>query len=89
MGLNRVDSLATGTRQQCTLHALSCFDIVSCLNSTLGSIVTDDITVPKGQTLYCHGDTASILYMVKSSEFKIMPPLSGHDAYISGISNAR
>ena len=89
MGLNRVDSAATGTRQECTLHALSLFDIVGCLNSTLGSIVADDITVPKGQTLYCHGDTASILYMVKSNEFKIMPPRWGHDAHISGISNAR
>ena len=80
-----MDSVTTGRCQQCALHALCLPGIVGCLNSTLGSLVADDITVPKGQTLYCHGDTASNLYVVKSGGFKIMTPLCGHDAHISGF----
>lgn len=87
--LMQVDSVATGLSHQCALHALFLSDIVGCLNSTLGSIITDDVTVSKGQTPYCHGDTASNLYMVKSSGSKMMTPLCGHNAHISGISNAR
>ena len=68
----RMDSVTTGRCQQCALHALCLPGIVGCLNSTLGSLVADDITVPKGQTLYCHGDTANNLYVVKSGGFKIM-----------------
>ena len=87
--LMRMDSVATGIYQQCALHALCIPGIVSRLNSTLGSIVANDITVPKGQTLYSHGDVASNLYIVKNSGFKIMTPPSVHDAHLSGISNAR
>ena len=87
--LMRIDSRATGLSHQCALHALFLFETVGCLNSTLSSIVADNITVPKGQILNCHGDTASNLYIIKSGGFKIVTPLRGHDAHISGISNAR
>ena len=83
--LLRMDSRATGLSQQCALYALFLFETVGCLNSGLSSIVAENITVPKGQKLYCHRDTASNLHMVKSSGFKIMTPLYGHDAHISGI----
>ena len=87
--LMRVDSTATGRCQQCALHALCLFEIIGCLNTNLASIVADDITVPKCQTLYCRSDTASNLHMVESSGFKIITPLHDHDAHSSGISNAR
>ena len=82
--LMRVDSTATGRCQQCALHALCLFEIVGCLNSTLGSIVANDSTIPKGQTIYC----LPVICMVKSGGFKIMTPLCGHTAHNSGISNA-
>ena len=83
--LMRVDAATTVRDQQCALHALYLPGIVGCLNSTLGSLVADDITVPKGQTLYCDGDTASNLYVVKSGGFKIITLLCGYDAHISGF----
>ena len=83
--LMRMGSTTTGRCQLCALHALCLPGIVGFLNSTLGSLVADDITFPKGQTLYCHGDTASNLYIVKSGGFKIMTPPYGHDAHISGL----
>ncbi len=87
--LMRVDSTATGRCQQCALNASCLFEIIGCLNTTLVSIVADNITVPKCQTLYCRSDTASNLFMVKKSEFKTITPLNDHDARSSGISNAR
>ena len=82
--LMRMGSTTTGRCQLCALHALCLPGIVGFLNSTLGSLVADDITFPKGQRLYCHDDTASNLCVVKSGGFKIMTPLCGHDAHISG-----
>ena len=83
--LMRMDLTTTGRCQQDALHALRLTGFVGCLNSTLRSLVADDIAVPNGQTLYCHGDTASNLYVVKRSRFKIMTPLCGHDTHISGF----
>lgn len=83
--LTQVDSVATGPCQQSALHALCLPEIVGYLNSTLGSIFADDITVPQRQTLYCHADTASSLCMVKSNGFNLMTPPGGHDAHISGF----
>ena len=92
MGLNQPlmqgDSPTTSICQQCTSLASSLLEIVDCLNSTLGSIFAGDITVSKGQTVYCQGNTAIILYIVKSNGFKIKTPLCGHDAHVCGISNA-
>ena len=81
----RMDAATTGRDQQYALHTLYRPGIVGCLNSTLGSLFADDITVPKGQTLYCFGDTASNLYVVKSGGFKIITLLCGHGAHISGF----
>ncbi|MAW25058.1 MAG: hypothetical protein CMQ84_03590 [Gammaproteobacteria bacterium] len=83
--LMRMDSATTGRCRQCALHTLCLPGIVGFLKSTLSSLVADDITFPKGQTLYGHDDTASNLYVVKSGGFKIMTPLCGHDAHISGF----
>ena len=49
----RVDSVAPGRCQQYALHPLCLPGIVSCLNSTLGSVVANDSTIPKSQTIYC------------------------------------
>ena len=83
--LMRMDSATTARCQQCALHAIFLPSSVGCLNSTIGSPVADDITVSKGQKLYCNDDTASNVYVVKSGGFKIMTPLCGHAAHISGF----
>ena len=49
----RVDSAAPGRFQQCALHVLCLPGTVGCLNSTLGSIIADDITITESQTFYC------------------------------------
>ncbi len=49
----RVDSVARGRCQQSALHPLCLPGIVGCLNSTLGSVSANDITIPKSQIFYC------------------------------------
>ena len=80
-----MDTAATGHCRQYGLHALCLPGIVGCLNSASGSIVADDIKVPKGPTLNCNGDTASNLYVVKSGGYRVRTTLCGNDAHISGF----
>ena len=47
--LMRMDLATTGRCQQYAIHALCLHGIVGCLNSILGSLVADDITVSKGK----------------------------------------
>jgi CRP/FNR family transcriptional regulator len=70
---------------RCALHALCLPGITGSIQTSFGPVVSDDLTLPKGQTLYESGDTAHDLYVVKSGAFKIMTPLCGHDAHISGF----
>ena len=70
---------------QCALHALCLPGIVGAMNSTLGPVVADDITTPKGKCLYQSGERATDLYVVKSGAFKIMTPLCGHESHVSGF----
>lgn len=70
---------------RCALHALCVPGIVGAFNSALGPVVADDVTVPKGQFLYTSGQNASDLYVVKSGALKIMTPLCGQDAHVSGF----
>jgi CRP/FNR family transcriptional regulator, anaerobic regulatory protein len=70
---------------RCALHALCLPGIVGAMNSSLGPVVADDITTPKGQFLYTSGDRATNLFVVKSGAFKIMTPLCGQDAHVSGF----
>ncbi len=83
--LMRTDSVATGRCQQCMLRAICITGFGIHLNSTLCSIVADDMTVQKLQKFCCHGDIANNLYKVKRGNFKIVMPLCGHDANISGL----
>ena len=80
-----ITSTQTTRCEQCALHALCLPGIVGCFNSALGPIVADDVTISKGQTLYTHGDRTDNLYVVKSGAFKIMTPLCGHSAHVSGF----
>lgn len=70
---------------RCALHALCVPGIVGALNSSLGPIVADDVTVSKGDFLYTSGATAHDLFVVKSGALKIMTPLCGQDAHVSGF----
>ncbi len=70
---------------RCALHALCLPGIAGSIQSSFGPVVSDDLILSKGQTLYESGDTAEDLYVVKSGAFKIMTPLCGHDAHVSGF----
>ena len=84
MGLKHPNTSGFGTPGRCqqyALHPLCLPGIVSCLNSTLGSVVANDSTIPKVK------QSLSVC-MVKSGGFKIMTPLCGHTAQFR-LSNAR
>jgi len=70
---------------RCALHALCLPGVVGAMHSTLGPLVAEDVTVPKGKVLYSSGMHAADLYVVKSGALKIMTPLCGHDAHVSGF----
>lgn len=80
-----LESTESARCNHCALHALCLPGIVGCFNSALGPVVADDIKVNKGHSLYRSGDRADNLYVVKSGAFKIMTPLCGHDAHVSGF----
>lgn len=70
---------------RCALHALCIPGIADSIQTSFGSVVSDDVILSKGETLYTSGDQAADLFVVKSGAFKILTPLCGHDAHVSGF----
>ena len=70
---------------QCALHALCLQGMTGCFSSALGPVVAEDLKISKGQALYHSGERSHDLFVVKSGAFKIMTPVCGHQAHISGF----